>query len=305
MRREVKIGLFAVVMLLCAWGGIRFLSGIDIFGRNVTYYASYDKVNGINNASPILIQGVKVGMVTEIIFDPQVSDQITLKLSIKQRYRIPQDTKAKIYSTGLMSAMGVGLEMGESSVYLAEGDTLSSYYEEGLMDVAASKLLGVVESVTQASEELNVALDNINELFEENRGSLGETLNNLSSISHNLDVLLAEQQQSVAEAIVGFSEFSATLGRNSQSIENIISNLNTLSEELSEAEVGTSLNSTIAELNEALSKVNRAEGSVGQMLNDEELYRNLTDVSSSLNSLIVDMQSNPKRYVHFSLFGGK
>ena len=53
MKKEVKIGMFAVAMILCAWGGIRFLSGVDIFSRNVDYYAVYDQVNGVQGASPL------------------------------------------------------------------------------------------------------------------------------------------------------------------------------------------------------------------------------------------------------------
>ena len=102
MRREVKIGVFAVVMLGCLWGGIRFLSGIDIFSRNIPYYVAYPEISGIQTATPVTIQGVKVGTVTAIGFDPSVSRDVVLQLTVRRSFRIPRDSKARIYSDGFM-----------------------------------------------------------------------------------------------------------------------------------------------------------------------------------------------------------
>ena len=90
MRREVKIGVFAVVMLGCLWGGIRFLSGIDIFSRNIPYYVAYPEISGIQTATPVTIQGVKVGTVTAIGFDPSVSRDVVLQLTVRRSFRIPR-----------------------------------------------------------------------------------------------------------------------------------------------------------------------------------------------------------------------
>ena len=96
MKREVKIGIFAVAMIGVAWAGIRFLKGFDIFSRNVEYYAAYDQINGVQNASPIMMKGVKIGSVTRLSFDPARSDKVVLQFTIKRQYRIPTDSEAKI-----------------------------------------------------------------------------------------------------------------------------------------------------------------------------------------------------------------
>ena len=100
MKREAKIGLFAVAMICAAWAGIRFLKGFDVFGRNVEYYAVYDRVNGVQTASPIMVKGVKIGTVSAITFDPSRSDEVVLQFTIKRSYRIPTDSEAKIVSNG-------------------------------------------------------------------------------------------------------------------------------------------------------------------------------------------------------------
>ena len=106
MKREVKIGIFGVTMIIAAWAGIRFLS------RNSVYYAAYDQINGVQAASPIMMKGVKIGTVTGISFDPQRSDNVVLQFTIKRQYHIPTDSEAKIYSNGLMGGKAIEINYG-------------------------------------------------------------------------------------------------------------------------------------------------------------------------------------------------
>lgn len=305
MKREVKIGIFAVAIICCSWAGIRFLSGIDIFGRNVSYYAHYDKINGINNASPVMIQGVKVGAVTDIILDPASSDKVIVKLSVKHRYQIPDNSEAKIYSPGLMSSMAIGLTLGDSSTFLENGDQITTSTEADLMEVATEKLLGLTDQIAQIGEQLSQTLTSVNTLLEGSSDDIDGTLENFNSITSELAELLAAQSSNMESAIEGLTAFSTTIGDNSESIDKLIANFSDVSEQLAEEQIVASLKTTITELNSTIAKINTTEGSAGMLLNDQELYQNLSSMSGSLNELIIDMQANPKRYVHFSLFGSK
>ncbi|MFI3286305.1 MAG: MlaD family protein [Rikenellaceae bacterium] len=305
MKREVKIGIFAVVIICCSWAGIRFLSGIDIFGRNMVYYASYDKINGINTASPILVQGVKVGKVSEIILDPLKSDKVTLRFSIDRKYKLPTTTVASIYSPGIMSSMAIGLDMGDGREFLKSGDYINTNEETNLMDVASEKLMSISEQIEVVGKELTQTLKSVNSILDCSGEDINSTLDNLNKLSGELSGVMKSQSKNLESAVAGLSTFSSTLGDNADKVESIIANLNTLSSQFSEADLASNLTTTIDELNAALSKLNSAEGSAGKLLSDEELYENLTAVSGSLNELLIDMQENPKRYVHFSLFGAK
>ncbi len=305
MKREVKIGIFAVVILCCSWAGIRFLNGVDIFRRSVDYYVSYPDINGISSASPVLIQGVKVGAVTGVLLNPRQSNLVTIKLSIKRRYALPEGTTARIYTPGLMSSTSIGLTLGESSVMLNEGDTILPLVEEGLMDKATSTLFAVADQIAVVGEELSAALSSINEILDGSGSNIENTLSSLDSISTRIDGLLGSQSDNIEQALGGISQFSATLGENAQSFENMVQSLESLSADLSQAGVAESLSQTIEQLNATLSKVNGDEGSAAKLLSDEQLYDNLAAVSANLSDLLIDMQANPKRYVHFSLFGSK
>ena len=124
-------------------------------------------------------------------------------------------------------------------------------------------------------------------------------------MTRNLNALLGDSKGDIGRMIGGMSDFAETLGENSQRMDSVMMNLASISTQLNDANVGESLASTVAELNKTLAALNSEEGSVGKLMNDEQLYNNLASATSSLDSLFIDLKANPKRYVHFSLFGRK
>ena len=176
MRREVKIGIFAVLMIGALWAGIRFLKGFDIFSRNAVYYAAYDQVDGVQNASPILIRGVKVGAVTDISFDPSIGNEVVLQLTIQRKYRIPSNSEARIYSNSIMGAKAIEIALGDAGTYLQSGDTLCSSRSKGLMDMAGSELEFFKQKMSQVVGDLSRTMDNLNLIMEQNAANIEGTM---------------------------------------------------------------------------------------------------------------------------------
>jgi len=225
MKREVKIGIFAVAMIGVAWAGIRFLKGFDIFSRNVEYYAAYDQINGVQNASPIMMKGVKIGSVTGLSFDPARSDKVVLRFTIKREYRIPTDSEAKIFSNGLMGAKAIEITYGTADTYLHKGDTLRSSRDRDLMDVAGSELDFFKQKVSQLTGDLSRALDNLNRLMEDNAGNIAGTLGNLNSVTGDMAQILSAEKNNLKSALENLSKFSDMLGDNAQRVDSIIGNV--------------------------------------------------------------------------------
>ena len=273
VKREAKIGIFAVTMILAAWAGIRFLSGIDIFSRNVEYYAAYDQINGVQAASPIMMRGVKIGTVTGIAFDPAKSDKVVLQLTIRRTYRIPTDSEAKIVSQSLMGGKAIEVSYGAASTYLEAGDTIRSSRDRDLMDMADSELDFFKQRFSRLTDDLSQTLGNINRLLEENAASLSGTMTHLNSITGNVDELLAAERTHLHEAIGGLSEFASNLA------------------------------GSVEELNALLEKLNEQQGTLGKLVGDAALYDSLTEASGNLATLLEDLKQYPARYVHLSLFG--
>ncbi len=305
MKKEVRIGIFAIAMIGCAWAGVKFFSGIDIFSRNVEYKAIYQQINGIQSASAIMIKGVKVGTVTDIVFDPSVDNDVYLKLTIQRKYKIPVDSEARITTNGIMGGKIIDIKLGESAEYLDSKDYIPTIEETDIFAVAGSEFETLKGKLDELNTELVRTLQNINTLLESNNQSMTSMLSNLNGVSANLNSLLDSRKSDLGRMIGGFADFSETLGKNSNQMDSIMINMASISSQLNDANIGTSLGSTIDELNRTLTALNSTDGSLGKIMNDEKLYDNLTAASANLDSLFIDFKEHPKRYIHFSVFGSK
>ena len=241
MKREVKIGIFAVAMIGVAWAGIRFLKGFDIFSRNVEYYAAYDQINGVQNASPIMMKGVKIGSVTRLSFDPARSDKVVLQFTIKRQYRIPTDSEAKIFSNGLMGAKAIEITYGTADTYLQKGDTLRSSRDRDLMDMAGSELDFFKQKVSQLTTDLSRTLENLNGLMETNADNIAGTLGNLNSVTGDMAEILSAEKNSLKSALDNLSKFSDMLGENAGRVDSIIGDVDRFTSQLTEEQFARKL----------------------------------------------------------------
>lgn len=305
MKKEVKIGIYAIVILLCAWAGIRFLSGVDVFGRHAVYYARYEQVNGVQNAAAVMIRGVKIGKVSEIRVSPDDPTSVEVVLSIPRSYRLPVDSEAKIFSTSIMGSKAIEIVLGSSSEILESGSNINSGYTKDLMAVADSELDYYKDKITTLVENFNTTLKSLNSLVENNNKSITEALAHLNSITAGLDGAIGKDKQQLADIVASIDKFTKALSENSAHIDSIMTNVDSVTSALAEKNAGESLGESLAELNSVLAKINGGEGTVGRLMCDEQLYANLTQASANLSALLADLKEHPKRYVHFSLFGAK
>lgn len=303
MKREAKIGLFAVAMLLLAWGGIRFMSGLDVFSRNVEYLAAYDQVSGVQEASAVTMKGVKIGSVAHIELNPTESDKVILHLIVRRSYRIPIDSEARIFSDGFLGGKAIEIVYGHSHEYLSEGDTIRSSRDRDLMDVAGSELDFFKQKFSMIAEELNRTLRNLNTIMESNATNLEATISHLESITEDVAELLAAEKQTIGTAVEDLAAFSSMLSANSPRIDSLIEGANGIVTALDQNAFAEKLTATVEELNTLARKIDEGNGTLGQLMNDREMYDNLTAASENLSLLLADLKANPARYVHLSVFG--
>ena len=303
MRRELKVGLFAVAVLLVGWGVIRFLQGSDVFSSYNTYYAYYDNVGGIQPASPVMIQGVKVGSVLEVELNEDPTKGVEVTLSVEERYGVPADSKAKIFSDGLMGGKAVEIVLGNSSQLLQEGDTICSSHDRDLMDVAGSELDFFKQRFVVLADNLNATLDNLNSLMQTNASTLASTMQHIESLTDDASELLRAERANLEAAIEGLATFATMLGENAPRIDSLIDGANAVVAKLDEEAFAEKLSDTVERLNGLLAQIERGEGTVGSLMKDQQMYANLTEASGNLAALLSDLKEHPSRYVHFSLFG--
>ena len=300
--KELRVGIVVIISLGLFYYGFNYLKGSNIFKTGSFYYAEYPNVNGLSVDDPIFTKGFRVGKVSSTKLNMETG-KILVQLQItNEEIKIPSNSEAIIASSGLLGGKEINLKLGDSQEYLEINDTLSSGTEGDLIDSFTSSLEPFEKSAMDAVTSIDSVMKLVQSVLnQKNRDALDHgladlsiTLSNLNSASAGLDNLIATEK-----------------GR----LSNIITNLNTMSKNLSafsDTLTDMEIKQTIAEANLALSnangiltKINEGEGTMGQLVNNDTLYMNLESASKNLDKLMIDFQENPKRYVHFSLFGKK
>lgn len=293
IKREFKIGIFAVIVILVSWWGIKWLGGQDLFKRYNTYYIEYEEVaKDLKVTSRVYMRGVKVGDVRDIKLE---NDGVVVEVAIENKYAsmIPSDSEAMI-TEGLMGGAQIELEQGESATALSDGGTLIGKIDEGLMGMLADKGSDIFEG-------LDTTLTNVNDLLAGNAENITSLVANFEQMSDSLASTLSSGK--IDGALGDLQTFTATLADNTARIESMLANLDTFAGDLADADIVKQLNTTVKSLNDVLASIERGEGSVGMLLNDPKLYDSLNEAGENLGALLEDLKEHPMRYVHFSLFG--
>ena len=295
MKKEVKIGIYAVIILLCAWAGLRFLSGLDVFGRTRNYTAHYEHVNGLQDAAAVVISGVKVGQVTGVALNIEQGG-VDVTLSVSKDYDVPTDSKAMMFSAGLMGGKSIEIKLGEATEYLKNGDSIQTGVTLDMFDTLANELGDIKERVAVLLDNLNQTISGVDSLVDNNSKNLTKTVASLNSIMADL------KKSNIIGNIDGFC---ATLNQNGSKLDSIITDINSVTKALNEQHSGEKLAQAINEVNTLLAKINSGSGSIGNLVSDEKLYKELAQASQNLSLLLADLKENPKRYINVTVFGKK
>jgi phospholipid/cholesterol/gamma-HCH transport system substrate-binding protein len=295
MRKEIKIGIYAVVIIAAAWAGIRFLSGLDVFGRTNTFTAHYEQVDGLQDAAAVTINGVKVGQVTGVQLNTEKGG-VDVILSVDNNINIPVDSRAMMYSAGLMGGKSINIQLGESKEMLQNGATIETGVTLDLFDTLANELGDVKEKVTTLIDNVNKTILGVDSLVSDNSSNITGAIATLGNIMTDL------KESKIIDNIDGFC---ATLSANGEKLDGIITDISNVAHSLGEQNLGEKLNTAISEVNALLAKINSGSGSIGNLVSDEKLYKELAQASQNLSLLLADLKENPKRYINVTVFGGK
>lgn len=314
--REAKIGIVITLGVALLYWGINFLKGKSLFSHKRVFYAVYSQVNGLLDANPVYISGVKIGQVEKISFVNDGSGNVLVKLIVFDKVDIPINSVAKLYSSDIIGGKAIEIKLGNSSTLLRNNDTLKSEIQASLQEEINVQILPVKKKAEELMMSFDSVLAVVQAIFnEETRTNISKsfesikhTIMAIEHTSYNIDTLVTYQRGRIINIFANVESISANIRSNNQKLTNIISNFSSISDTLARADVIKTINETNAsllELNTVLGKINKGEGSMGMLVNDDSLYNHLSSASNNLSALLEDMRLHPKRYVHFSLFGKK
>ncbi|QLE00296.1 MCE family protein [Galbibacter sp. BG1] len=302
LTKELKTGIIVVGGIVLFILGFTFLKGHELFSSSRTYYAVYQNVNGVSSGTGVSINGLQVGNVNDISF-VNGKGNLVITFTVDSEFQFSKNSIAEIYDTGIIGGKSLRvIPVYDGSPQSKSGDTLKSNVEPGLTDLVSQKLNPLqkgIDNLLKNADSVMVGVDDI--LDEESRANIKSSIANLDKVIANF----GEASGTLKELLNTNQE---KLNRSLTNIDNLSSNLSNVSDSLAKADIGAALadlQSSMAKLDNVMTKIESGDGSVGKLLNDEELYTNLTDASTELELLLEDLRLNPKRYVHFSLFGKK
>ena len=302
LSKEIKAAIFVLTTIFLFIFGFNFLKGSSLLDKQKTVYAVYNEVDGLLVGANVMINGLSIGNVTDLDFLPN-STKIVVTLKVKDKINFSSNSSATIYETGVLGGLAIAIEpIFQKGMVVKSGDTLNSNIRPGLTELINRQ----IEPLQRKLESTLTSVDSIFSgasyvLNKETQNDIKESLNTLTSAvkAINNSSLIIEKT---------LTEKNTQINNSIDNIESITTNLSNVSKELNNfgiAGVLSNLEKSVVGINLIVSNLNSDNSSLGKLISNDDVYENLNLSIESLNLLINDIKTNPKKYVHFSVFGRK
>lgn len=316
LSKEVKVGIVTTIAIAFFIYGFNFLKGKDFFSSQRKFYAVYNDIDGLVEANPLLINGFRVGMVGDIQLMNDTTGRVLVTLILDDEVNVPKNSVAKVVSSDLLGSKAVQLILGSGTNYAESGDTLVAAQEDNLkaavnktiapLQKKAEGLISSIDSVMVVVQQVfnESARQNLSKSFE----NIKDAIASLETTSYRLDTLVNSEKAKISGILSKINHLAGTLDENSGKLANVINNFSNISDSLAQSNLKQAINNADVALSQAssiMTKINKGEGSLGLLVNNDSLYRKLDKSSEDLDKLLKDLRINPERYVHISVFGRK
>ena len=308
MNKELKIGFFAIISIIALVFGVNYLKGINILNDNRDFYAVYENIGGLQVGSPVLVNGYKVGMVSNIDLLIEQNQNLLVTISLSKEFDMPTNTVCKIVNQDLMGTKGISLILGDASELVMVGDTLISGIEGSLQDEVNAQIL----PLKNKAEQLIGSMDSVmmivtavlnkdtRENLRNSLQSLDKTFELMSLTMIKVDSMVDLNDERIAKVISNLASITSNLESSNGEIKTILINFASISDSLAKSNIAT----TLRNVSEITAKINNGEGSIGLLLKDDKIYANFEKSTRELAALLEDIKNHPSRYVNFSIIGG-
>lgn len=308
MNKELKIGLIGIITIAALFIGINYLKGLNVLNSSITYYAKYENIGGLQVGSSVLVNGYKVGTVSNIDLLIENNQQLLVTINIEKAFAIPSNTVCKIINQDLMGTKGISLIVGDATDFLELGDTLIGAVEGSLQDEVNAQIL----PLKNKAEQLIGSMDSVmmivtavlnkdtRENLRNSLQSLDKTFLLMSETMIKVDSVIAINDDRINKVVQNLESITSNLESSNGDIKNILINFSALSDSLAK----TNIAEVLKNISSITTKINNGEGSVGLLLKDDKIYDNFEKSTFELAELLEDIKKNPSRYLNFSIIGG-
>ena len=305
VKREVKIALTVLTAIVILVWGIHFLSNTSIFDKDSQFVSVYTRIDGLKVSSSVSYRGYKVGQVNKVEFIGENFDKVAVSFNVKGDLLLPSNTVAKIASADIMGTKEIQLIPGDAYFYAESGDTLISDQEESIL----MQLNEHIAPIKHRAVELMSSLDSVLVIMQgildgeedanlkTSLARINRTISNLESVTGTLDDVLTESAPRINNIVLNLDSVTTLFADNKDNIGRGIENIVDMTDSLTRLNVINRINSLLLTMDSVAIKINSGEGTLGQLVNNDDFYFNL-------NTIFAGFQNNPKRYINVSVFGG-
>ncbi|EJF09499.1 MULTISPECIES: MlaD family protein [Pontibacter] len=302
LSKEIKVALLGIVAILILYFGYDFLKGSSIFSKSNTFHVVYDNVDGLTASNPVILNGIQVGQVKEMTLLTDRGNMVRVDIEVRKDLQIGDSTIASLGNSDLLGSKAITLHLRNSTKMFDGGEELIAFKETSIADMISSKSVPVIDKVDTTLARVNRLLDS------EAKGNIQQILANSNKTTEMINDILRENQRNINQITGNLSQLTSALKQTQKNIDRLALNMTEITDTLKQVEIKKLVrdaNSAVNELETTIAKLNSNQGSLGRLMNDEELYQNMNRSTEALNLLLRDIQAYPKRYVQFSLIGRK
>ena len=301
MKKELKIGILAIVVLTATFLVINFLRGKDLMNREYELVSFYDDVQGLMPSSAVYIKGYKAGTVADVTYDKEKSG-FNVTCTISRDFAVPEDSKMTIYSADLMGGKAIRIDLGNSGTMAEDGAGLTPAVSPDMLSSIAAGIEPLIRKGSDVLSNLDAALTNLNlTMSEENRESLRSIIVNLDKTVAEVESItgtIEGRSEDVEAFITNLGTLSEQLGRVVEKADSTMSDINGISAGVAAADIA----GVVTSMNSLLSRMQDSGGTVGKLINEDSVYRSVDSLVTNLDRLVKKIGENPKKYLRISVF---
>ena len=296
--KELKIGVFVIVVLTASFFLINYLRGKDIFNKEIEISSRYADVEGLVASAPVYIKGYKAGKVTEVSYD-SLSDSFLVTCSVLKDFRIPEDSKMTIYGVDIMGGKGIKIDLGSSSAAVEDGGFLSSASEPSLLDGLAEGVAPLLDKVSNTLDSLNVTVASVNRLLTD--GNIQKILVHMERTMADVRAIAAQLNGKSDELNLLVDNLAILSGKIvgiADKTDSLMSDFSSVVSEIKPEDI----KDVVTSFRELLKNINDPDGTIGRLLVDDSVYDSVDGLLNDVDLLVRKIQENPRKYIRISIF---
>jgi len=297
-RDDVLVGIVMALAILVAIVGSLWLARGGL-SKGYALYAKFPWSSGLKQGQPVLLAGVNIGYVDQV--ELRQNGTVLTTFRVGKSYKVPQGTVATVIPNGIFGDMAIALTPKRPNpLSIPENDTIPvGPSAPGLAELTSKgdSIATSVNAITGALQKELVASGGVTDL-RKTLASSNALMLNMNRLVSQFSVVATEQNRQLTMTQASLRR--ATSGVDSAKIDSTLKNVRATTENL--AVLSADFKKTSAKLDSIIAKANSGSGSVGLALNDPGAYNDVRALIQHMDSIMVDLKKNPRRYINLKIF---